>query len=255
MDCGGSSTIPATFAKPSRGVSSRTLSSLSRCLLCCCPCRYEKTIEEHKTTSVIEPVTGSYDTIIYANVAKTAAMLNPNNASNTKRPYWVGFFIGTCTLVIHLPFGHLSELSHVTVDNRFRAIPAFQDVYKVQQSHRDGELRHITQIDIPCMSPRNYADCSSDCVSGSQPVMATSNRASSRCLMATAFPDRSHESLHCDESTSLHVTPKPCRLHRHPDHHFRSLLAQFGLTPKSKRGLVAREWCDVWLGAGTGRGS
>ena len=39
----------------------------------------------------------------------------------------------------------------------------------------------------------------------------------------------------------LHVTPKPCRLHRHPDHHFRSLLAQFGLTPKSKRGLAASE--------------
>jgi hypothetical protein len=37
----------------------------------------------------------------------------------------------------------------------------------------------------------------------------------------------------------LHVTPKPCRLHRHPDHHSRSLLAQFGLTPKSKRGLGA----------------
>jgi len=25
----------------------------------------------------------------------------------------------------------------------------------------------------------------------------------------------------------------------HPDHHSRSLLAQFGLTPKSKRGLAA----------------
>jgi hypothetical protein len=40
----------------------------------------------------------------------------------------------------------------------------------------------------------------------------------------------------------LHVTPKPCRLHqRHPDQHSRSLLAQFGLTPKSRRGLVVRE--------------
>jgi hypothetical protein len=28
-------------------------------------------------------------------------------------------------------------------------------------------------------------------------------------------------------------------LHRNPDHHFRSLLAQFGLTPKSRRGLGA----------------
>jgi len=39
----------------------------------------------------------------------------------------------------------------------------------------------------------------------------------------------------------LHVTSKPCRLHRHPDHHSRSLLAQFGLTPKSKRGLAASD--------------
>jgi hypothetical protein len=29
-------------------------------------------------------------------------------------------------------------------------------------------------------------------------------------------------------------------VHRHPDHHSHSLLAQFGLTPKSKRGLAAR---------------
>ena len=50
----------------------------------------------------------------------------------------------------------------------------------------------------------------------------------------------------------LHVTPKPCRLHsailhRHPDMrgHSRSLLAQFGLTPKSKRGLGAGEVGDV----------
>ena len=39
----------------------------------------------------------------------------------------------------------------------------------------------------------------------------------------------------------LHGTPKPCRLHRHPDHHSRSLLAQFGLTPKYRRGLAASE--------------
>jgi type IV secretory pathway VirD2 relaxase len=31
------------------------------------------------------------------------------------------------------------------------------------------------------------------------------------------------------------------RQRRHPDHHSRSLLAQFGLTPKSKRGLAARD--------------
>jgi len=37
----------------------------------------------------------------------------------------------------------------------------------------------------------------------------------------------------------LHVTSKPCRLRRHPEHHPRSLLAQFGLTPKSRRGLEA----------------
>jgi hypothetical protein len=42
----------------------------------------------------------------------------------------------------------------------------------------------------------------------------------------------------------LHVTPKPCRLHRHPDQHSRSQLAQFGLTPKSKRGLAASEAVD-----------
>jgi len=43
----------------------------------------------------------------------------------------------------------------------------------------------------------------------------------------------------------LHVTPKPRRRHRHPDHHSRSLLAQFGLTPKSKRGLAASEVVDA----------
>ena len=47
----------------------------------------------------------------------------------------------------------------------------------------------------------------------------------------------------------MHVTPKPCRvlwqrLHRHPDHHSRSLLAQFGLTPKSRRGLAESEVVD-----------
>jgi len=30
-------------------------------------------------------------------------------------------------------------------------------------------------------------------------------------------------------------------LRRHPDHHSRSLLAQFGLTPKSRRGLAASD--------------
>jgi len=49
---------------------------------------------------------------------------------------------------------------------------------------------------------------------------------------------------------SLHVTPKPCRVHRqllrrHPDHHSRSLLAQFGLTPKSRRGLAVGTVGDV----------
>ena len=46
----------------------------------------------------------------------------------------------------------------------------------------------------------------------------------------------------------LHITLKPCRLRRqllqrHPDMrgHSRSLLAQFGLTPKSKHGLAAGE--------------
>jgi hypothetical protein len=34
-------------------------------------------------------------------------------------------------------------------------------------------------------------------------------------------------------------------LHRHPDQHFRSMLAQFGLTPKSKRGLAAGEVVDA----------
>ena len=39
----------------------------------------------------------------------------------------------------------------------------------------------------------------------------------------------------------LHVTPKPCRVHHYPDQHSRTLLAQFGLTPKSRRGLAASE--------------
>jgi hypothetical protein len=33
-------------------------------------------------------------------------------------------------------------------------------------------------------------------------------------------------------------------VHRHPDHHSHSLLAQLGLTPKSKRGLAASEAVD-----------
>jgi hypothetical protein len=33
-------------------------------------------------------------------------------------------------------------------------------------------------------------------------------------------------------------------VHRHPDHQFRSLLAQFELTPKSQRGLAAGEAVD-----------
>jgi len=54
--------------------------------------------------------------------------------------------------------------------------------------------------------------------------------------------------LHPALPLSLHplrVTPKPCRVHRHLDHHSRSLLAQFELTPKSKRGLGAGEVGDV----------
>ena len=47
----------------------------------------------------------------------------------------------------------------------------------------------------------------------------------------------------------LHVTPKPCRLrrqllHRHPDHHSRTLLVQFVLTPKSRRELAAIDPAD-----------
>jgi len=65
--------------------------------------------------------------------------------------------------------------------------------------------------------------------------------------MATAFPDRSHGSSRSLSLHPLHVTPKPYRVHPHPDHHSRSLLAQFGLTPKSKRGLGAGEVVDVSL--------
>jgi hypothetical protein len=53
------------------------------------------------------------------------------------------------------------------------------------------------------------------------------------------FVKRVTASLHL-----LHVTPKQCRVQRHSDHHPRSLLAQFGLTPKSKRGLAASEAMD-----------
>ena len=42
----------------------------------------------------------------------------------------------------------------------------------------------------------------------------------------------------------LETTPTR-ELHRQPDQHFRSLLAQFGLTPKSRRELVAREAVDA----------
>ena len=53
---------------------------------------------------------------------------------------------------------------------------------------------------------------------------------------SAGFVKRVSASLH-----PLRVTSKPCRLHRHPDQHSRSLLAQFGLTPKSRRGLGAGE--------------
>jgi len=43
--------------------------------------------------------------------------------------------------------------------------------------------------------------------------------------------------------TSLRTSDRQL-LHRHPDHHSRSLLAQFGLTPKSKRGLALKEAGD-----------
>jgi len=50
----------------------------------------------------------------------------------------------------------------------------------------------------------------------------------------------------------LYVTPQPCRVHRQLlrrrserwDRQFRSLL-QFGLTPKSKRGLASSEAVDA----------
>jgi hypothetical protein len=63
---------------------------------------------------------------------------------------------------------------------------------------------------------RNFCDSTSRThpvhdKTGPHPVMATSNTASSRCLMATAFPDRSHERLHCDESTSPACHPETMR--------------------------------------------
>ena len=63
--------------------------------------------------------------------------------------------------------------------------------------------------------------------------------------VATVSAD-SHRRLHPvgepkDGLHPLHVTSKPCRVQRHPDHHSRSVLAQFGLTPKSKRGLAASD--------------
>jgi len=60
----------------------------------------------------------------------------------------------------------------------------------------------------------------------------------------TAFPDRSHGSSRSLSLHPLYVTPKPYRLHRHPDHHSRSLLAQLGLTPKSRRGSGTGEVVD-----------
>jgi len=52
--------------------------------------------------------------------------------------------------------------------------------------------------------------------------------------------------VNCDGGSlhPLHVTPKPCRLRgrsERRDRHHRSLLAQFGLTPKSKRGLASSD--------------
>jgi hypothetical protein len=40
------------------------------------------------------------------------------------------------------------------------------------------------------------------------------------------------------------MSPRSHADHCHPERHFRSLLAQFGLTPKSRRGLDAREVVD-----------
>ena len=59
---------------------------------------------------------------------------------------------------------------------------------------------------------------------------------------SAGFVKRVPASLH-----PLHGTSKPYRVHRHPDHHSRSLLAQFGLTPKSKRGLGKRSLGDEGL--------
>ena len=58
-------------------------------------------------------------------------------------------------------------------------------------------------------------------------------------------PIRGPASLH-----RLHVTSKPCRVHRpllrrRRGRHFHSLLAQFGLMPKSRRGLAAGEAVDA----------
>jgi hypothetical protein len=51
-------------------------------------------------------------------------------------------------------------------------------------------------------------------------------------------------SLEIKEQLDLGISlPERILLHL-PDHHFRSLLAQFGLTPKSNRGLAASEAVD-----------
>jgi hypothetical protein len=60
-----------------------------------------------------------------------------------------------------------------------------------------------------------FTACSSGAVSElPHPTTATSNRANSICLIATAFPDRSHRSSHSRSLHHLHITPKPCRVRR-----------------------------------------
>ena len=109
----------------------------------------------------------------------------------------------------------------------------FGGLSRFQIWHRRTLLKHFRRVVAHCRNSAVLASLlvSVPWVNSTGPLITCSER-----IAATMHP-----SLH-----PLHVTPQLCRVHRqllqrHPDMrgHSRSLLAQFGLPPKSKRGLGA----------------
>ena len=99
----------------------------------------------------------------------------------------------------------------------------FGGLSRFQIWHRRTLLKHFRRVVAHCRNSAAIASLlvSVPWVNSTGPLITCSE-----IIAATMQP-----SLH-----PLHVTPQLCRVHRqrlqrHPDHHFRTLLAQFGLTP------------------------